>query len=127
MTYASNDNGKYISFSFSDCEKRRTIQSHFSKHDVRSHFISGRDIPNEVLARILNAAHHAPSVGFSQPWNFILIKDKAIREQVKESFLRERKRKHKSNKQVNKNAAKEEIKDDNTISLNSIDSSGYCI
>jgi 5,6-dimethylbenzimidazole synthase len=43
----------------------------------------------DVLFRILNAAHHAPSVGFSQPWNFILIKSKAIRMQVKESFLKE--------------------------------------
>lgn len=37
--------------------------------------------------RILNAAHHAPSVGFSQPWNFIVIKDESIRKQVKDSFL----------------------------------------
>ena len=92
MAYASNDNGKNISFSFSECEREGLYKAIFSRRDVRSHFISGRDIPKEVLARILNAAHHAPSVGFSQPWNFILIKDKAIREQVKESFLRERKR-----------------------------------
>ena len=64
----------------------------FSRRDVRSHFISGRVIPNDVLLRILNAAHHAPSVGFSQPWNFILIKDKSIRAQVKESSLREHKK-----------------------------------
>lgn len=51
-----------------------------------------RDIPDEVLARILNAAHHAPSVGFSQPWNFILIKDRITRQRVKESFVRERER-----------------------------------
>ncbi len=51
-----------------------------------------REIPNDVLLRILNAAHHAPSVGFSQPWNFILIKDRGIRQKVKESFLRERER-----------------------------------
>jgi 5,6-dimethylbenzimidazole synthase len=78
--------------SFSSNEKEVLYKTIFSRRDVRSHFISGRVIPNDVLLRILNAAHHAPSVGFSQPWNFILIKDKSIRAQVKESFLREHKK-----------------------------------
>jgi 5,6-dimethylbenzimidazole synthase len=78
--------------SFSSNEKEVLYKTIFSRRDVRSRFISGRVIPNDVLLRILNAAHHAPSVGFSQPWNFILIKDKSIRAQVKESFLREHKK-----------------------------------
>jgi 5,6-dimethylbenzimidazole synthase len=78
--------------SFSSNEKEVLYKAIFSRRDVRSHFVSGRVIPNDVLLRILDAAHHAPSVGFSQPWNFILIKDKSIREQVKESFLREHKK-----------------------------------
>lgn len=78
--------------SFSSNEKEVLYKAIFSRRDVRSHFINGRVIPNDVLLRILNAAHHAPSVGFSQPWNFILIKDKSIRAQVKESFLREHKK-----------------------------------
>jgi 5,6-dimethylbenzimidazole synthase len=78
--------------SFPSNEKEVLYKAIFSRRDVRSHFISGRVIPNDVLLRILDAAHHAPSVGFSQPWNFILIKDKSIREQVKESFLREHKK-----------------------------------
>jgi nitroreductase len=32
-------------------------------------------IPSETLYRILGAAHHAPSVGLMQPWNFIVIQD----------------------------------------------------
>lgn len=72
-------------------EKEGLYKAIFSRRDVRSHFVD-REIPNDVLARILNAAHHAPSVGFSQPWNFILIKDAITRQQVKESFLRERER-----------------------------------
>jgi 5,6-dimethylbenzimidazole synthase len=67
-----NYNTNYASFSNS--EKEVLYKAIFSRRDVRSHFISGRVIPNDVLLRILNAAHHAPSVGFSQPWNFILIK-----------------------------------------------------
>lgn len=38
--------------------------------------------------RILDAAHHAPSVGFMQPWNFIAIRSKAVRGAVHEAFLR---------------------------------------
>jgi 5,6-dimethylbenzimidazole synthase len=47
-------------------------------------------IEDEVLSRILNAAHHAPSVGFSQPWNFILIKDPQTKARIKKSFEEEK-------------------------------------
>lgn len=72
-------------------EKEGLYKAIFSRRDVRSHFVN-LEIPDDVLLRILNAAHHAPSVGFSQPWNFVLIKDKTIRQKVKESFVRERDR-----------------------------------
>ena len=42
--------------------------------------------PAEVLDRILNAAHHAGSVGFMQPWNFVVIRDADIRQRVKAAF-----------------------------------------
>lgn len=77
--------------SLTGSEKDGLYKAIFSRRDVRSHFV-GKEIPDDVLLRILNAAHHAPSVGFSQPWNFILIKDKGIRQKVKDSFVRERDR-----------------------------------
>jgi hypothetical protein len=77
------------SCSFSNIEKEGLYKAIFSRRDVRSQFVADKDLPGDVLFRILNAAHHAPSVGFSQPWNFILIKNKSIRMQVKESFLKE--------------------------------------
>ncbi len=43
------------------------------RRDIRSYY-KPDPIPDEVLARILSAAHLAPSVGYSQPWNFIIIK-----------------------------------------------------
>lgn len=76
---------------FSPQEKDGFYKAVFSRRDVRSHF-TAEPIDDRVLSRILNAAHHAPSVGFSQPWNFILIKDKTARREVKESFERERAR-----------------------------------
>lgn len=69
-------------------QKEGLYRAIFSRRDVRSHFIQ-KAIPNDVLARILKAAHHAPSVGFSQPWNFILIRDAETRGKVKDSFFRE--------------------------------------
>lgn len=76
---------------FSPEEKDGFYKAVFSRRDVRSHFTS-EPIDDKVLSRILNAAHHAPSVGFSQPWNFILIKDLNARKEVKDSFERERAR-----------------------------------
>ena len=59
----------------------------FSRRDVRR-FLP-RPVPGEILERILTAAHHAPSVGFMQPWNFIVIRSLAVKRKVKELFLRE--------------------------------------
>ena len=78
-------------YALTGSEKEGLYKAIFSRRDVRSHFIN-KEMPNDVLLRILNAAHHAPSVGFSQPWNFILIKDNATRQKVKESFIREQQR-----------------------------------
>jgi 5,6-dimethylbenzimidazole synthase len=76
---------------FSQEEKNGFYKAVFSRRDVRSHF-TPEPIDDKILSRILNAAHHAPSVGFSQPWNFILIKDVETRQKVRESFDNERKR-----------------------------------
>lgn len=59
----------------------RVIQA---RRDIR-HF-SSRPVPEDALKRILVAAHHAPSVGFMQPWNFILVQSMDIRKQIKDSF-----------------------------------------
>lgn len=75
--------------SFVDCEREGLYKAIYARRDVRSNFIE-RDIPDYILAQILKAAHHAPSVGYSQPWDFILIKDYANRLLVKNSFINER-------------------------------------
>jgi len=76
---------------FTEDEKRGFYKAIYSRRDVRSHF-TAKNIENEVLSKILNAAHHAPSVGFSQPWNFILIKDASTKKKIKESFEIEKNR-----------------------------------
>lgn len=44
------------------------------RRDTRREF-NGSAVSDEVLTRLLSAAHAAPSVGMSQPWDFILIRD----------------------------------------------------
>ena len=76
---------------FSENEKRGFYKAIYSRRDVRSHFTS-KPIKDNILSKILHAAHHAPSVGFSQPWNFILIKDVNTKKKIKESFDKEKNR-----------------------------------
>jgi 5,6-dimethylbenzimidazole synthase len=70
---------------FSDEERRGVYRAIHERRDVRSRFTSA-PLPDEVLARILDAAHHAPSVGFMQPWEFIVITDAFVRRSVREQF-----------------------------------------
>jgi 5,6-dimethylbenzimidazole synthase len=62
----------------------------YSRRDIRK-FRPG-PVSDEVLLRILDAAHHAGSVGFMQPWNFIVIRDPEFRRQVKTLFEAENSR-----------------------------------
>jgi 5,6-dimethylbenzimidazole synthase len=73
---------------FPPAERRGVYRAIYSRRDIR-HF-RGDPIPDQVLARIIQAAHLGPSVGFMQPWDFILIRDLSVRQQIKELFLRER-------------------------------------
>ncbi len=59
------------------------------RRDVRAQF-SGESIDTNILKKILQAAHSAPSVGLSQPWDFILIESESIRKQFKEHVEIER-------------------------------------
>ena len=51
------------------------------RRDVRNGFRPD-PIADDVLTRVLTAAHQAPSVGLSQPWDFIVVRDRAARERV---------------------------------------------
>ena len=59
------------------------------RRDVRAEF-SGDALDPEVLDRILQAAHSAPSVGHSQPWDFVLVRDDATRDRFQEHVAAER-------------------------------------
>lgn len=59
------------------------------RRDVRAEF-TGAEIPSGALERILGAAHAAPSVGLSQPWDFILVRDPATRRAFSDHVRQER-------------------------------------
>lgn len=70
---------------FSPVERQALYDVIAHRRDVRNEFLPD-PIDPQVLNRILQAAHAAPSVGLSQPWNFILIRDAARRDQVWQAF-----------------------------------------
>jgi len=72
---------------FSDGSRQAVYDVIALRRDVR-HFNPDEHLDDTILTRILGAAHLAPSVGFSQPWGFIVVRDRPIRERVRESFLR---------------------------------------
>jgi 5,6-dimethylbenzimidazole synthase len=65
---------------FSLPEQQAVYRAIHERRDMR-HF-SGGTVADEVLQRLLSAAHHAPSVGFMQPWRFIRIRNRSLREGV---------------------------------------------
>ena len=73
---------------FSAEERESVYRAIFTRRDVRSQFRPDKPIPDDVLTRLLNAAHHAPSVGFMQPWNFIVIKSVFMKTRMKVAFTR---------------------------------------
>ena len=59
------------------------------RRDVRAEF-TGLPVPGDVLQRVLGAAHRAPSVGMSQPWDFVLVRDPATRRTFRDHVTTER-------------------------------------
>ena len=70
---------------FSAAARAAVYQAIFSRRDVRGQFLPDA-VPDDVLARILMAAHHAPSVGFMQPWNFLLVRSSTVKTRVHQVF-----------------------------------------
>ncbi len=69
---------------FSPQKKQGLYEAIYKRRDIR-HFNSSPIDPT-VLGRVLDAAHHAGSVGFMQPWNFLVINDQKLKEKVAYNF-----------------------------------------
>jgi 5,6-dimethylbenzimidazole synthase len=77
--------GIRVESDFTEEERHAVYRAIYERRDVRSQFLP-TPVPDDVINRILDAAHHAPSVGFMQPWDFIVIRDRAIRERIHCNF-----------------------------------------
>ena len=77
-----------MSQAFAADEVRAVYRAIRERRDMR-HFAGGQVAP-ELLRRLLEAAHHAPSVGFMQPWRFIRVRDLALRQHLHDGVERER-------------------------------------
>lgn len=81
MDYEVEAGGPGSAAPFSDGERAAVYKAIETRRDVRDEFLPD-PVPEEVMGRLLKAAHHAPSVGFMQPWNFIVIRDAARRQEA---------------------------------------------
>ncbi|KIV60063.1 cob(II)yrinic acid a,c-diamide reductase [Aneurinibacillus migulanus] len=74
---------------FTEQEKQAVYKVIGARRDVRS-FLT-QPLPDDAVQRILKAAHYGPSVGFMQPWNFILVTSTEVKERLAWAAEKERK------------------------------------
>jgi 5,6-dimethylbenzimidazole synthase len=73
---------------FPTTQKKGVYRAIYERRDIRKEFLS-KAVSKKILLKLIKAAHHAGSVGFMQPWNFIVIDDQALKSRVKDIFQRE--------------------------------------
>ena len=73
---------------FSKADREAVYRAIHERRDMR-HFV-GDPIDPEVMRRLIDAALHAPSVGFMQPWRILRITRKELRVQLQDAVERER-------------------------------------
>jgi 5,6-dimethylbenzimidazole synthase len=78
---------RHAAGAFSCDDKAAVYRAIETRRDVRNEFES-HPLPDDLVTRLLAAAHAAPSVGFMQPWNFTLIRDQTVREAAWQAFAR---------------------------------------
>ncbi|MFF2326334.1 MULTISPECIES: nicotinate-nucleotide--dimethylbenzimidazole phosphoribosyltransferase [unclassified Streptomyces] len=74
---------------YDEAEREAVLRVMRERRDIRNGFRSD-PIPHEVLLRVLEAAHTAPSVGHSQPWDFVVIRSAETRRSMHELAQRQR-------------------------------------
>ncbi|MDQ1039886.1 nicotinate-nucleotide--dimethylbenzimidazole phosphoribosyltransferase [Streptomyces sp. V3I8] len=74
---------------YDDAEREAVLRVMRERRDIRNGFRSD-PIPHDVLLRVLEAAHTAPSVGHSQPWDFVVIRSAETRRSMHELAARQR-------------------------------------
>jgi len=71
---------------FTQDERNAVYRAIRERRDVRSGYLS-RPLEDDILLKLLSAAHMAPSVGLMQPWRFVVVRDAGLRAAVHDNFL----------------------------------------
>ncbi|WCL50872.1 nicotinate-nucleotide--dimethylbenzimidazole phosphoribosyltransferase [Leptospira sp. GIMC2001] len=79
-----------MSMEFNEAEKLGLTKAIYGRRDVRN--FRPAPVSKKILKKILEAGHNAPSVGFSQPWNFFLISNSDTKKLVYDHFTKENKK-----------------------------------
>jgi 5,6-dimethylbenzimidazole synthase len=74
---------------FTKKDAKKLLQIIKARRDVRGNRFINKPIEDEKLDMILQAAIYAPSVGYSQPWKFVIIKDEKTKNDIVENFVYE--------------------------------------
>ncbi|MCA1221049.1 nicotinate-nucleotide--dimethylbenzimidazole phosphoribosyltransferase, partial [Streptomyces sp. 8L] len=74
---------------YDEAERDTVLRVMRERRDIRNGFRSD-PVPHDVLLRVLEAAHTAPSVGHSQPWDFVVIRSEETRRAMHELAQRQR-------------------------------------
>src|SRR5262249_5505802 len=75
-------------FAFAPRDRHAVYHAIHTRRDVR--LFRDEPLSDELLANVLAAGHRAPSVGFMQPWSFMVIRSAQTKARIKELYLRER-------------------------------------
>ncbi|TQV88362.1 5,6-dimethylbenzimidazole synthase [Aliikangiella coralliicola] len=71
---------------FSELDRQQLEAIMRARRDVRGNRFSDQPVPPAAIEKILEAASIAPSVGFSQPWEFVMVENKSTRQKIVDSF-----------------------------------------
>jgi 5,6-dimethylbenzimidazole synthase len=71
---------------FSNDDQQLLEQLMLHRRDVRGNNFLPDEVPDDVIDRILHSASLAPSVGYSQPWEFVVIRDTTVKDKISASF-----------------------------------------
>ncbi|WP_455757327.1 5,6-dimethylbenzimidazole synthase [Sulfurimonas sp.] len=74
---------------FNNSDTKKLLEIIKARRDVRGNRFVGAEIEKEKLDMILEAGISAPSVGYSQPWKFVVIKDNKTKENILKNFKQE--------------------------------------
>lgn len=87
LTKPNPEDALTVAGPFSENEREAVYRAIHSRRDVRDQFLPD-PLQEDLVQRLLEAAHAAPSVGFMQPWSFVLIREEATRQAAHEAFCR---------------------------------------